>query len=199
MKTETFFFGNQKIHLVIFLEVKKAIETRRAYRALEPIDITDELIRDLASSAQLAPSCFNYQPWRYVFVRDAKTLTKIFEFMSSNNEWTRAASMIIAVYSEKSLDCTLPGRDYFLFDTGMATAFIILRATEKGLVAHPIAGYKHDEVKGLLGIPREMTLITLVIVGKHSATATTLLTDKQVQIEKHRPIRKDLGEFVQII
>jgi len=29
----------------------------------------------------------------------------------------------------------------------MATAFIILRATELGLVAHPIAGYNEDAVK----------------------------------------------------
>ncbi len=181
------------------MEVKKAIENRRAYRALEATNISDELIEELASSAQLAPSCFNNQPWRYVFVRDPKTLTKIFEFMSKNNEWTQAASMIIAVYSEKSLDCTLPGRDYFLFDTGMATAFIILRATEMGLVAHPIAGYNHEEIQELLGVSKGMTLITLVIVGKHSATATKLMTENQVQVEKERPVRKDLAEFIKVI
>ncbi|MCK4297935.1 MAG: nitroreductase family protein, partial [Planctomycetes bacterium] len=50
------------------MEVREAIERRRAYRSLDPAPISDELIRDLAESASLAPSCFNNQPWRFVFV-----------------------------------------------------------------------------------------------------------------------------------
>jgi hypothetical protein len=50
--------------------------------------------------------------------------------------------MIIAVFSQKDLDCIRRGgREYYLFDTGMATAFMILRAMGLGLVAHPIAGF----------------------------------------------------------
>jgi len=87
--------------------------------------------------------------------------------MSKGNAWVQAASLIIAVFSKKELDCLIKEREYYLFDTGMATAFIILRATELGLVAHPIAGFNEDAVKEILGIPEEMRLITLVIVGKH--------------------------------
>jgi nitroreductase len=50
------------------MDVKRAIEERRAYRSLDPAGITDDLINDLAESARLAPSCFNNQPWRFVFV-----------------------------------------------------------------------------------------------------------------------------------
>ena len=52
------------------MNVKEAIKDRRAYRSLDPIDITDEIIEDLANVAQLAPSCMNKQPWRFIFVRD---------------------------------------------------------------------------------------------------------------------------------
>jgi nitroreductase len=92
----------------------------------------------------------------------------------------------------------MPGRDYYLFDTGMATAFLILRATELGLVAHPIAGYDEDRVKDLLGIPKDMTVITLVNIGKHSSTIGSLLTEKQAQIEKARPSRKPLDTIMSI-
>lgn len=44
------------------MDVKEAIRERRAYRSLDPVEITESLIRDLAESAQLAPSCFNNQP-----------------------------------------------------------------------------------------------------------------------------------------
>jgi len=118
--------------------------------------------------------------------------------MSRGNEWVQAASMIIAVFSREDLDCRIRGRNYYLFDTGMATAFIILRATELGLVAHPIAGYKEDQVKEILGIPEDMKVITLVIVGEHSEAIGPLLTEKQVESEKERPERLPLEEFAYV-
>ena len=59
------------------MDVKDAIETRRAYRSLDPVEITEDLIRDLAGSARLAASCFNNQPWRFVFVYDPAVLKQM--------------------------------------------------------------------------------------------------------------------------
>ena len=64
------------------MNVVEAIERRRAYRSFEAVRITDELIEDLAGSAQLAPSCFNYQPWKFVFVYDEDMLVKMGEALS---------------------------------------------------------------------------------------------------------------------
>lgn len=177
------------------LSVKQAIEARRAYRSLQPVEITEELIRDLAESARLSASCFNNQPWRFVFVHDPEVLKKLHGALSRGNKWVQAASMIIAVFSREDLDCRIRGRKYYLFDTGMATAFIILRATELGLVAHPIAGYDEEAVKEILGIPEDMQVITLVNVGKHSDTIGPLLSEKQAETEKERPERLPLEEF----
>ena len=58
------------------MDVRQAIVERRAYRSLVPVEITEELIDDLAGSAQLFCSCFNNQPWRYVFVYDKNMLSK---------------------------------------------------------------------------------------------------------------------------
>ena len=91
------------------MDVKEAIHTRRAYRSLEPVEITEELIRDLAESAQLTCSCFNNQPWRFVFAYDSDVLEKLQGAMSKGNKWVRAASMIIAVFSKKDLDCVRRG------------------------------------------------------------------------------------------
>ncbi len=178
------------------MNVKEAIRTRRAYRSLAPAEITAELITDLAESAQLACSCFNNQPWRFVFVSDPQTLRELHPALSRGNEWAQAASLIIAVFSEQGLDCVIKGREYYLFDTGLATAFLILRATELGLVAHPIAGFREEAVKETLNIPAEMTVITLIIVGKRAATVGPLLTEKQAAGEQKRPERLSLDRFV---
>ncbi|MFX1300217.1 MAG: nitroreductase family protein [Promethearchaeota archaeon] len=180
------------------MNVEQAIKERRAYRALDPVDITEELIQKLAGAAQLAPSCFNNQPTRFVFIHTPKALEKLFPVLTQGNKWVEAASLIIVVYSQRDLDCKLPGRDYYLFDMGLSTAFLVLRATELGLVAHPIAGFDDEKVKEILEIPKEMTVITLIIVGKHSETTTELLSDKQASAEKNRPPRKKLEELITI-
>jgi nitroreductase len=177
------------------MDVKQAIQTRRAYRSLEPVEISEELVKDLAESAQLTCSCFNNQPWRFVFAYAPDVLKKLHSAVTKGNAWIQTASMVIAVFSKKDLDCVRKGREYYLFDTGMATAFMILRATELGLVAHPIAGFNEDVVKEILGVPEEMRLITLLVVGKHSEIISPLLSEKQVERERKRPERLPLEEF----
>lgn len=178
------------------MDVQQAIETRRAYRAFEPVEITEDLLQDLAIHAGLAPSCFNNQPWRYVFVYEPAQLKRMHAALSQGNEWAQRASLIIAVLSKKDLDCVIREREYYQFDTGMATAFLILRATELGLVAHPIAGYSPKKTREILGIPEDMNVITLVIVGKYASAPNELMSEKQIKEEKTRPERLSLEMFV---
>ena len=180
------------------MDVKQAIINRRAYRSLEPVEIREELIYDLAECAQLSASCFNNQPWRYVFVYDPKVLKEMHKALSQGNEWARDASMIIAVFNKKEDDCVILDREYYLFDTGMATGSLILRATEIGLVAHPIAGYSSKKTREILGIPDDHNVIALVIVGRHSKKISPILSDKQVEAENKRPERIPLDKFVHI-
>lgn len=178
------------------MDVEQAIAVRRAYRSLAPVEVTDALIAALGQAASLAPSCFNNQPWRFVFARDPEVLKRVWEGLTRGNVWMQQASCIIAVFSKKELDCVVRGREYFLFDVGMATAFLILRATELGLVAHPVAGYDEEHIKEVLGIPTEMTVITLVALGRHADTISPLLSEKQVGWERERPTRLPLAQTV---
>ena len=132
---------------------------------------------------------------RFVFTYDKELLLKIHAVLPKGNKWMELSSMIIAVFSKSSDDCIVKTRIYNLFDTGMATAFLILRAIELGLVAHPVAGYDEDKIKQILEIPNEYQVITLINVGKHSEQIHPYLREKQATIEKERPIRKNFSEF----
>ncbi|MBN1883811.1 MAG: nitroreductase family protein [Deltaproteobacteria bacterium] len=180
------------------MDIREAIDERRAYRSLVPADIDRELIDELANAAGLAPSCNNNQPWRFVFVVDYETRKQVFSSLSEGNTWAHDASMIVAVYAESDDDCVIDERRYYLFDTGMATAFLILRATDLGMVAHPIAGYNPDEVKKTLNIPEQAALITLVIVGRRTHEINPVLSEKQAAAEKQRPDRKSFDEIASI-
>jgi nitroreductase len=177
------------------MDVKEAIAKRRAYRSLEKVEITEELVTDLAKHAQLSASCFNNQPTRFVFAYDPEVLKKLHDTLSSGNAWAKEASMIIAVFAKKDMDCDIKDREYYLFDLGQASAFLQLRATELGLVAHPIAGFDELKVKEILNIPAEMKVITIIIVGKKSDTMNPVLSEKQQAREITRPERLSIDRI----
>ena len=180
------------------MSVKETIEKRRAYRSLEPVKITQDMINNLAEVAKISPSCGNKQPWRFLFAYDKQVLKQLFTALSVGNKWAEKASMIIGVFSKPENDCMIGERLYYLFDTGMATAFIMLRATELGLVAHPIAGFDETSAKEILGIPNAMRLITLIIIGKHSKDVNPVLSESMKLGEKQRPPRKAIEDFIYI-
>ena len=141
------------------MELREAIDARRALRSFAQDPVPDGLVHDVMERVRLAPSCFNNQPWRFVFVREAGPLAAVKAALSRGNAWAQAAPMIVAVLSRRDLDCVIespdrPPREYFLFDTGMAAAYLQLLLTEAGLVAHPIAGYYGERGGGGGGGPR---------------------------------------------
>ena len=179
------------------MDVKEAIQKRRAYRAFGPVEITDEMMKELATAAQLTASCFNNQPWKFVFVRSKDALAKVHACLGKNNDWVKNASLIIAAFANKDYDCVIKDREYYLFDLGMAVSAIQLRATELGLVAHPIAGFDPAALKKALNIPDGNMLITIVNVGKKSDDMS-LMTEGQKAGEKDRPPRLPLENIYSI-
>jgi nitroreductase len=177
------------------MEVKEAIDKRRAYRSFEPVEITAETMDELAKAAQLTCSCFNNQPWRYVFAHGEPALSNVKEALNAGNAWAKSSSMIIAVFGKKEKDCNIKEREYYLFDIGMATFALIMRATELGLAAHPIAGFDPEKAKQALGIPADNMLITLVNVGKKSQAINPVMSEKQIKEEKERPPRRALEQI----
>jgi nitroreductase len=171
------------------MDVKEAVQKRRALRSFEKTKIDPVVIDSLIEAASLSASCFNNQPWRYVFVNDDAVLKKLHEALPKGNVWATVAPLIIVVCSKKESDCVIKNREYFLFDCGLSVSQLILEATELGLVAHPIAGFDEDKAKEILGIPQDMTAITFIIVGVHSPTISPLLSEKQIKDETTRPPR----------
>ncbi|HNV48758.1 MAG TPA: nitroreductase family protein [Spirochaetota bacterium] len=179
------------------MNVQEAIAKRRAYRALDPVEIPDETVRELAGAAQLMPSCFNNQPWRFVFARSPEALERMRRALNKGNEWAHHASTIVAAFARREHDCLIKEREYYLFDLGMAVSAMLLRATEMGLVAHPIAGYDPDEVRRALGIPDDCMVITLIIIGKKSDDLSAL-SEWQAAQEPQRPVRLPLETIYSI-
>ncbi|MFQ3621495.1 MAG: nitroreductase family protein [Spirochaetales bacterium] len=171
------------------------LEKRRARRALSNKPIPEDVLDRVLKAATLAPSCFNNQPWRFLVAKDPAILETVKKYLSPNNRWATASPTIILVATKADLDCRLEGgRDYALFDTGMAVMALQAQAIREGLYVHPIAGYQAIELRKVLSIPEEYVLITLVILGYPGSDE--LLNDKQKELETSERQRKPLEEVV---
>lgn len=148
------------------LPVLQAIEQRRARRAITDEPIPAEIVDTLIEAAHFAPSCGNNQPWRFVIVDAPKPLAAVKQALSGGNYWAQPSPVIITVTSSQNLGCSIPGgRDTYLFDCGLAAAQLLLEATDRGLVAHPIAGFKQSAVREALEIPASFVVIALIVLG----------------------------------
>lgn len=177
------------------LPVFRVMEQRRARRAITDKAIPSEVVDTLIEAAHLAPSCANGQPWRFVVVDEPKTLATVKASLTGGNYWALRSPVIIAVTSRPDLGCTIPGgRDTYLFDTGLAVAQLLLQATDQGLIAHPIAGFKQSTVREALEIPSDFVVIALVILGVPTENLSGL-SEKHRREETSPRIRRPLSDI----
>jgi Nitroreductase len=175
------------------MPILSQIEARRAYRALDEKAIPRETLSRLAEAAQLAPSFGNSQSWRIIIAVDPARLEGVKAALSGGNYWAKKAPAIAAFVTSLEWDGRLDGgRDYALFDLGQAAMAFQLQAQAEGLVAHPIAGFDAAAAKAALGLPANLILETLVILGYKGEPSG--LSEKHLAAESSPRSRKPLDE-----
>ncbi|MDT4762713.1 nitroreductase family protein [Sphaerochaeta sp. PS] len=174
------------------MPILKAIETRRAYRALSTKPIEKEVLLRLAEAAHLSPSSLNSQPWRMITVTDPTILASLKGTLTPGNYWAKKAPAITAFVTNPAWGLTMGGVAYTPFELGMAAMAYQVQAVAEGLFVHPIAGFNVQAAKAVLGIREEDTLQTLVILGYPGPLDG--LNEKHLESEKAPRVRKNLDE-----
>lgn len=142
------------------------ILSRRSFRAMSREGVTDLQVRRIVEAGHLAPSCFNNQPWRFIVYRTDEQMQQISKALSGSNNWAERSAFIVAVLVDPAMDCRLKdGREYALFDAGLAVENMLLQAVHEGLYAHPMAGFSPSVVREVSHIPENYQIVTLVAFG----------------------------------
>jgi nitroreductase len=175
---------------------------------VDPKQDLRELADALTASARLAPSADNRQPWRFVSVYKDPQLTRVRSSLSPLNQWADVCSLFIVVCASPTLSVTGPSTSrrngpisYYLYDTGLATAFLMLRATDFNLVAHPIAGFDANVVATAIGLDRSgvaaLQIVALIAIGQKSEdpAALTRVPEVMRDAERTRPKREPLEQI----
>ena len=154
-------------------KVHQLFVDRWSPRAFDESEISDEDLEAIFAAAGLAPSAFNYQPWKFLYARrgDANWERFLSLLIPFNASWAKdAAALIFIVSDTKKRDGEAPTDFYsHSFDAGAAWAQMALQATLLGYHAHGMTGLEFDKARAELGLPDDFRLEAAVAIGKRDA------------------------------
>ena len=160
-------------------------------RAVEP-----EKLRSCLEAARWAASCFNEQPWRYIVAvsGDEPGFKRLADCLVPGNSWARQAGvLIISVASMKFANNGNPNRHAF-HDVGLATAHLVLQATELGLSVHQMAGFDRQKAREACSIPEDFDPVAFLAMGY--AGEPDRLSDELKKRELAPRVRRSQTDFV---
>ena len=176
------------------METLEAINRRASLKTrLSTRDVEKEKIEKVLEAARLAPSAVNKQPWRFIVIKGKKNVeTVVTKAFGETNQVVKEAPVIIIACGNPSDDVIAEGREFYLFDLGLAVENMLLAATDLGLVTHPMANVKEDELKRILGIPPEVRFVIATPLAYPAGGSY----EEAAQERLSQRTRKDLKELV---
>ncbi|NLH51147.1 MAG: nitroreductase [Myxococcales bacterium] len=177
--------------------VIRLLQERYATRAIAVEPFAEEIVDELSEAIRLTPSCYNNQPWRFLFCLSEAGREKAIACLSAGNaKWAGRAPLLIIGYSAEADDCANPdGRKYHQFDLGMSVMSMLLAATTRRLVARPMAGFNPAKAKELFALPESAQPLVMIAVGYPSADEDHLPEYARDLARKPR-LRKAAAEIV---
>lgn len=143
------------------MEVLEAIRTRRSIRKYQKKPVPDEAVEKILEAGRWAPSAGNAQPWNFIVLRDEKIRKEVAQATTYGKFLADAPLGIAVVIDPKA--STHP-----VEDGAIATQNMLLAAHALGLGTCWIGSYGsvyEEKVKGILGIPKNKRLLSIVSVG----------------------------------
>ena len=148
------------------MNVLEVIKKRRSVRKYKKDPIPEEALSRVLEAARLAPSGKNFQPWKFIIVKDKSLKEKLAQ--ASAGQFFMAEAPIIIV------GCGFPDNCYahmgrymksWAVDVTIALDHLMLQAQEEGLGTCWIGSFEEEEVKEILNVPEGVKVLALTPLG----------------------------------
>ena len=163
-------------------------------RAMSGEPITDSEIMSLFEAARWAPSSFNNQPWRFIYVkRGTPDWDRMFRLLTpSNQSWAKNAAVLILAISHNTFDYNGKNARTHSLDTGAATENLALQTFSMGLACHGMEGFDYDKARKEFNISDDYTVEAMYAIGKRGKKEDL---DPELQERENPSDRKRVNEF----
>ncbi len=168
------------------------IEERRSIRRFLNKKIDKADLDAILRAARWAPSWGNRQCAEIIVITSSSSKEQLSRLLSAKNPATKGvenAPVVLAVCGNPLKSGYYKGKQvtrysqWFLYDLGIVSQNICLRAWELGIGSVIVGSFEHGEVEKYLNIPNEYQVVSLIPLG---------YPDHQPPVPK----RRELNEFV---
>ena len=125
-------------------------------RSFKNTPVEPEKIKTIFEAARWAPSCFNDQPWLFMYAEtengDNPYLKTLVE---ANQKWAKEAPLLALVFARKNFSAKDSENDWAKFDTGSAFMSLVMQAHMLGLSCHGMGGFDKDKAFEVTGVPSD--------------------------------------------
>jgi nitroreductase len=138
-----------------------------------PVEV--EKLSAVFEAARWAASCFNEQPWRFVYVTQAEpeAFQKMLGvLMERNRQWAKSAYVLGFTAGKKTFTYNGAPNRWGLYDTGAAGANLALEAPAVGLRAHFMGGFDAQKARTEFHVPDDFELGAAFALGYIDEVAT---------------------------
>ncbi len=145
------------------MTVVEAIRKRYSCRAYQDRPVEQDKLAQVFEAARLAPSAKNMQDWRFVVVTDKEKRQQVAGSTNKPEVFGKAGVIIVACSnSDYVMRC---GQATGPIDVAIALEHICLQATDLGLGTCWIGSFLPEEIRAILDIPDDITVIELMALG----------------------------------
>ena len=146
------------------MEVHQAIQKRKSIRSYRDEPIPENKLQKVLEAARLAPSASNLQQWKFVVVRDAEKRRQLSIAAQGQPQVAKAPAVIagVATNTQRIMLCGVPT---YPVDLAIALDHMTLAAVNEGLGSCWIGHFSQEQVREILGIPDNYTVVCLLTLG----------------------------------
>ena len=169
-------------------------------RAFTAEAIPETQLMTVLEAARWAPSCFNSQPWRFLYARrDTPHWDKFVGLLTPDNQaWAKNASALVVVVSNTLMKNPAAASDAVewvpsythSFDAGAAWAQLGLQSTLSGLRAHGIIGIDMARARTELNVPDHFRIEAAIAIGRQAPLDTL---EDDLQRKEHPSVREPIS------
>lgn len=176
--------------------VLEIIKERWSPYALSSDPAEEFKIKAMMEAAGHAPSCFNEQPWLFVYTtrEDEQVFSDYIGFLAEANQlWAKNAFALIISMARTKFTHNGKSNRFALYDTGMAVSNLILQAMAFDIYIHQMGGFSVERVREYFRLGDDVEPIAVMAAGflDDGANLTPELLKKD---EKRRP-RKQVNDY----
>lgn len=162
------------------------IKNRRSMRKFTSEELSQDEVVTLLKAALMAPTSKRSNCWQFVVVDDKEILTQLSKCKEQSASFIAEAAVAVVVLADPMAS------DVWMEDAAIASIYLQLQAEDLGLGScwvqvaermHSETETSNDYVHGVLDIPRQLQVVSIIAVG-HKAMERKPFNEDNLQWEK---------------